>query len=151
MTRSDMPELAADHERKLVVGKEFDPVTREHQRVGLAEAQRDDRHVVVLADEDQRHWYFERRAGAFDDGKNARVLTLVNSHAGAEQAPSRERHVYHCEHDEKGHLRGADRLVQDVTDEQRGRKRQECRHPERDPFGRLAQRTGPGKERLHVC
>ena len=60
----DVPEFAADHERELVVAKDFDPVAAKHERVRLAEAERRNRNVVVLARKNERHRNLERRARA---------------------------------------------------------------------------------------
>lgn len=100
MTGGDVPEFAADHKRELVVFERFDPVARDHERIRLAETERGNRHVVVLANEDQGHRNIEGRAGAFDDFKDARVLCLVNAHARAQELSAGERDVDHRDDDE---------------------------------------------------
>ena len=100
MAGGDVPEFAADHECELVVFERLDPVARDHERVRFAETERGNRHVVVLAHEDERHRNIERGARAFDDFKDARVLRLVYAHARAQQFSASERDVDHCDDDE---------------------------------------------------
>src|SRR5580692_1132311 len=104
MPGGDMPQLASDHERKLVVGEMLDPVAREHERVRLPEAESNDGHVVVFAYEDKRHGDLERRTGPFNDRKDARILPFVHPDARTEQSTPRQCHVQHRDHDEKRYL-----------------------------------------------
>ena len=130
VTGGDVPEFAADHKREFVVFERFDPVARDHQRIRLAETERGDRYVVILANEDQRHRNIEGRARALDDFKDAWVLSLVNAHAGAQEFSAGERDVDHRDDDEQRDLRRTDGFVKDVADEQCGRQRAQCRQPE---------------------
>jgi len=73
-------------------------VAREHQRVGFAEAERDDRNQHIISHEHHRDRYNDHAGAPFDDFEDFRKVVFMNQYAAAEQLPARKRDVDHCKH-----------------------------------------------------
>src|ERR1700692_4290772 len=145
VARCNVPQLATDYKRQLVVGEELDPMTREYERVGLAESECDRRYEVVLANEDCGHRNLQRRASASRYRKDPRILGLMDAHARAKKPPARQRDVDHRDDDEERDLRSADGFVKHVSDQQSSGEREEAGQPEGERLGRFSKRTGSYK------
>ncbi|BDE04836.1 hypothetical protein WPS_01120 [Vulcanimicrobium alpinum] len=99
--------------KRLVVAKVVDELRGDHDRVRIADPDRDDRDERVVAHEDVRRRHPQHPRALVDDRVHVRELAGVHAQAASQQPAARERDVDHRDDQQQRQFLPAYLMLQD--------------------------------------